>query len=139
MSIEVRSGRLADLAAVAAIQSAAPEAAQWDPHDYLAHDLLVAESAGSIAGFAVARRVAPGESELLNLAVAPRERRRGIGRALWALVLLRHSGEIWLEVRASNAVARSFYNYLGFVEVASRPGYYENPPDAAIVMKFHSC
>jgi ribosomal-protein-alanine N-acetyltransferase len=136
--MEVRAGRASDLEGVAAIQAASPEAAQWDPRDYLAHDFLVAESGGAVAGFAAARRVAEGQSELLNLAVARQHRRSGIGRALMNALLLRHPGEIWLELRASNPSALQFYESIGFQRVGSRPGYYENPPETAIVMKFQS-
>jgi ribosomal protein S18 acetylase RimI-like enzyme len=36
-------------------------------------------------------------------------------------------------------VARLFYKSVGFEEVTTRPEYYQEPPEPAIVMKFHSC
>src|SRR5205814_1899853 len=55
---EIRPGTAADLEAVAAIQSASPEAAQWNVADYLNHEILVAISENSVAGFIVSRHVA---------------------------------------------------------------------------------
>ena len=90
-------------------------------------------------GFLVSRTLVAGESEILNLAVAVGCRRQGIAKALVEALLSDVSGAIFLEVRASNEAARAFYKSLGFEEVAIRAGYYEKPPEPAIVMKFHSC
>ncbi len=135
----IRRGVAADLAAVAEIQAASPEAARWNPAAYLDHDFLVAVSDGDVAGFLAGQAVAPDEREVLNLAVAPRFRSRGIGRALVHTFLEGLHGTAYLEVRESNRAARKFYNSLGFQEFTTRPGYYESPQEAAIVMKFHSC
>jgi len=134
----VRLGEPDDLPALAAIQAASPEAAQWDTSDYLNFDLRVAVSDGEVAGFLVARAVA-GEAEILNVAVAPRFRRRGIARELLQSFLNGFNGPVFLEVRESNQAARLTYQALGFAEVNRRSRYYETPPEAAIVMKFHSC
>src|ERR1700733_3349952 len=88
----IRTARLADLAVIAAIQATSPEAAQWSPADYLKHDCHVAEVKGCVAGFLVAREVAPGEREILNLAVDPAERRTGIARRLLQDALERAKG-----------------------------------------------
>jgi ribosomal-protein-alanine acetyltransferase len=151
---EIREGRAEDLEQVAAIQQASPEASQWKPGDYLSHDFLVAVDGRIVAGFAVARPTGPDEMELLNLAVALRFRRRGIGRRLVKALGIervdssaerRNSPEtqaafcVFLEVRESNRGAREFYKSLGFQEVSVRRNYYEEPNESAIVMKFHSC
>src|ERR1035438_6793313 len=60
--MDLRSGSGDDLASIAQIQAASPEASQWDVPEYLKYDLLVAVCAGRVAGFAVARRVAPAGS-----------------------------------------------------------------------------
>jgi ribosomal-protein-alanine N-acetyltransferase len=138
-SIEVRPGQADDLQAVAVIQQQSPQAAQWDPAAYLEYDFLVAVASGRVAGFLVGRRTAPGESELLNLAVLPELRRKGVARALWDYWISGISGAIFLEVRESNHGARTFYKVLGFQEVGSRSQYYSTCPEHAIVMKFHSC
>jgi ribosomal-protein-alanine N-acetyltransferase len=135
----VRRGEPADLAAIRAIQAASPEAAQWAVTDYLQYDLFVATQGVRVAGFLAARPLAPGECEILNLAVAPDCRRQGLARALLAALLESFSGAIYLEVRASNRAARSLYNSMGFEELTERPEYYQSPSEAAIVMKFHSC
>jgi ribosomal-protein-alanine N-acetyltransferase len=143
----IRPGDAADLTAIAAIQQASPEAAQWDVAGYLQYSLRVAIYEDQVAGFLVSRTLGhplgrppgPVECEILNLAVSPDFRRLGIGRALVSWLLAGFSGAIFLEVRASNAGAVRLYKSLGFQEVGLRSGYYDEPPEAAIVMKFHSC
>ena len=137
--MEIRRLTADDVGAVAAIQQASPEAAQWNPADYLSYDCLVAICNGTIAGFLVARALAGDEHEILNVAVEPRFRRRGIARRLISELQVPYRGQVFLEVRASNTAAQNLYKSLGFQEVAVRHAYYENPPDSAIVMKFHSC
>jgi len=135
----IRRGSADDLDAIAAIQAASPEAAQWKPVDYLAHDLWVAVGEAGVMGFLAARRVASEEFEILNLAVAPAFRRGGVARALLGALLQDHHGTFFLEVRESNLAAQMCYKSLGFQSVTLRTGYYEEPPEPAIVMKFHSC
>jgi ribosomal-protein-alanine N-acetyltransferase len=135
----IRRGGPGDLAEVAVIQAASPEAAQWDAADYLQYDFRVLVCGIRVAGFLVSRALAEGETELLNLAVAPDFRRQRVARKLVESLLAESSGVVYLEVRESNRVARKFYNHMGFQEVSSRSGYYQTPPEAAIVMKFHSC
>ena len=137
--LEIRAGEPADLDAIAAIQAASPEAALWPPGDYLRYDVQVAVRERRAAGFLVTRRTAEGEAEVLNLAVAPEFRRQGVARALVGAFLHGFRGDVFLEVRNSNSSARGFYKSLGFQELTLRQGYYELPPEAAIVMKFHSC
>jgi ribosomal-protein-alanine N-acetyltransferase len=147
MMTAIRRGGPADLEAVAAIQYCCPEAAHWDPRDYLAHDFWVAAAppaAGQpdgprVAGFLVLRRTAPDEGEILNLAVSPDFRRQGVATRLMETALQNFSGAFYLEVRESNEGAREFYKSLSFQEVSRRPAYYQSPPETAIVMKFHSC
>jgi [ribosomal protein S18]-alanine N-acetyltransferase len=135
----IRPGEPGDLPEIAAIQAASPQAANWPPESYLEYGLSVADADGRVAGFLAWRTVAEGEFEILNLAVEPGFRRRGVGRALLLSLQKRLSGVVYLELRASNEAARCLYKSLCFQEVGSRPGYYDNPPEAAIVMKLHSC
>jgi ribosomal-protein-alanine acetyltransferase len=139
----IRPGGAGDLSAILAIQQGSPEASQWDAASYLGYSLKVAIYQDQVAGFLVSRPLGhPSESEeceILNLAVSPDFRRLGIGRALVISLLESLRGAIFLEVRVSNPVAIGLYKSLGFQEVGRRPEYYENPSEAAIVMKFHSC
>jgi ribosomal-protein-alanine N-acetyltransferase len=146
----IRPGHPGDLADVAAIQDTSPEAAHWAVTDYLQYDFRVCVEHGRVAGFLVARRVASDEVELLNLVVAPEFRGKGLARALLKEIMAASppAGEakacptqssLYLEVRESNHAARNLYKSMGFQEVNIRPEYYQFPPEAAIVMKFHSC
>ncbi len=135
----IRDGESADLAPITDIERESPGSACWNPDAYLAHDLRVAVWKNRVAGFVITRRVAADETELLNIAVAPVFRRRGVGTALIRDVLRRFPGPIFLEVRDSNLGARKFYEVLGFQPVGIRPEYYRNPSEAAVVMKIHSC
>lgn len=96
------------------------------------------ESAGRILGYVFCREVA-GESELLNIAVDPTERRSGIGKALLAAALAwvaeRGAVETFLEVRASNAGAIALYEREGFRAVGRRPDYYQHPVEDAILYR----
>ncbi len=137
--VSIRPGEPTDLPAIAAIQAASPEAASWPVEDYLGYGLAVAAIGGRVIGFLAFRMVAEDEFEILNLAVAVDARRRGVGRELVQSFLKGRSGTTYLEVRALNRPAVELYKSLGFQEVAVRAGYYESPPESAIVMKFHSC
>jgi [ribosomal protein S18]-alanine N-acetyltransferase len=129
----IRPARPDDLPAIADIQRSSPEAAPWDPSGY---DVLVAELDGRVVAFLVTRALVENECEILNLAVAPAFRRRGIARQLLRDVL---RGTIFLEVRESNTAAREFYKSIGFKELGRRPAYYSDPLESGIVMKFYPC
>jgi len=135
----VRPATADDLPAIAAIQRISTEAAQWNPAEYLDYRTTVAISDGAIVGFLVTRMVAEGECEILNVAVAPGFRRRGIARDLLSVLLRTFAGVIFLEVRESNQAAQNLYQSLGFQRVGIRPDYYREPPEHGIVLKFHSC
>jgi ribosomal-protein-alanine N-acetyltransferase len=135
----IRRGGAGDLEAVAAIQQASPDAAQWAVADYLDQEFLVAIEENFIVGFLVARTLAADEREILNLAVVRDFRRKGVARALFATAISGFRGSVFLEVRESNEIARKFYKSLGFQQLNRREEYYDNPSETAIVMKFHSC
>ena len=135
----IRRGGPGDLEEIAAIQEASPEAPRWKVSEYEQYDLWVVLQDDRIAGFLVSRQLGEGEREILNLAVLPQFRRLGLARALLGTLLTGDSGDIYLEVRESNQAARNLYQSIGFREIGTRRKYYENPPEPAIVMKFHSC
>ncbi len=127
----IRPMRADDLAAVAAIQSRSPHAAQWNPRDYLSRESYVAEIESAVAGFLVLLPLGSDEAEVLNIAVAAEFLRRGVGRALLAQAAAR---TLHLEVRASNAGAIAFYRALGFTESGRRRAYYRDPLEDAMLM-----
>ncbi len=133
----VRAATPEDLAAIAEIQARSPEASQWDPESYLAYECLVAIDP-RVVGFLVARQTAPGEREILNLAVDPSQRRRGVARALLQAELEREKNQWFLEVRESNQSALDLYRSAGFRVAGRRESYYNNPSEPGIVMKFDS-
>ena len=94
--------------------------------------------AGRVIGYVVGWYVAD-EGELANLAVAPDDRRQGIGRALLDAMLAdamaRGTRELYLEVRESNAAARRLYHSLEFEEVGRRKGYYRSPTEDALILR----
>ena len=133
----VRAAISEDIAAIAEIQARSPEASQWDPASYLTYECLVATDP-HVVGFLVSRQTAPGEREILNLAVDPSQRRRRVARALLEAELGREKTQWFLEVRASNKGAMALYQNAGFRVAGRRESYYSNPPEPGIVMKFDS-
>lgn len=98
---------------------------------------LVALEGDTIAGY-VGSQTVMGETDMMNVAVSPAYRRRGIAREL-IQALLRElarqgSHRLMLEVRASNAPARALYESLGFAQVGRRPNYYRNPKEDALIL-----
>lgn len=79
------------------------------------------------------------QAELGNVAVAAAERGHGIGGRLVGEVLARLRGrgvrECFLEVRVSNAVARTLYGRYDFQVVGRRRNYYSKPMEDALVMR----
>jgi ribosomal-protein-alanine N-acetyltransferase len=99
---------------------------------------VIAELNGQICGFLVAR-ITGDEAEILNAAVDPAHRRKGIGSALLTTAIssaqAQNAKTIYLEVRESNSAAVSFYQRHGFEKTAQRRGYYSSPTENAVVMK----
>ena len=96
----------------------------------------VAETDGSITGFIVVRYILP-DVEIMNIAVHPGSRRKGLARELvnTAIKSLMYNGhlKVFLEVREKNTTARTFYASLGFREISVRKNYY--PDDNAVVLE----
>ena len=123
-----------DLPAISAIRALSPEAGQWEP----VGDCLTALMDGEVAGFLLTRQTAPGEREILNMAVHPTWRRKGVAKELLGRVLNGTADEWFLEVRESNLAAQNLYKSLGFSPVGRRENYYDHPRESGIVMRFFS-
>jgi ribosomal-protein-alanine N-acetyltransferase len=78
------------------------------------------------------------ELSILRMAVVPGKRRLGIGEQLLDLVLEQATGQgavkAFLEVRPSNAKASMLYRKLGFRVIGTRPNYYTETGEHALVM-----
>jgi len=120
--------------------------------------MLQAELSGNpFAHFLLAKQLAPGEAgsisivgylcfwvvfeevRLMNLAVIESMRHKGIARALviqaLAVGLAQAARRAVLELRASNHAAHALYQGLGFRDVTTRPTYYTNPIEDALLME----
>lgn len=140
----VRPMVAADVEEVAAIESENPS--PWSV-DSLARELEVPWSMQAVAvtqapvvqiiGWYGCRVVCP-EGELLKIAVRKKNRACGIGHVLFdhlcRELTKRNVTTLFLEVRAGNCAALRFYEKHGFQPIATRPGYYNDPPDAAVVL-----
>ena len=78
------------------------------------------------------------EVHILNVAVAPEQRRRGIARVLMAEAEKRawsaNAALMTLEVRRSNLAALDLYRQFDYRAVGVRPNYYVDEGEDAIVM-----
>ncbi len=99
--------------------------------------VALSEPEGEVLGYAVSWAVAE-ESHLLNIAVRPEARGRGIGRLLLRECIRRgalsRSRSIYLEVRPGNGPALSLYRGEGFRVVGIRKGYYTDTGEDALVL-----
>lgn len=99
---------------------------------------LVAVEGNRVAGYVGSQSVM-GEADMMNIAVEPSFRRRGVAESLVVELILRLSGNgvhaLALEVRASNEGAIALYEKLGFAQVGRRPNYYSNPKEDALILK----
>jgi ribosomal-protein-alanine N-acetyltransferase len=79
------------------------------------------------------------EMHILNLAVAPAQRRQGTAKHLVQSALEKAYAKgariAYLEVRASNVAAQKLYLGLGFTGISLRRGYYDRPAEDAVIME----
>lgn len=91
----------------------------------------------AVVGYICIRQIVD-ECHLMDLAVHPGYRRRGIATLLLNNVLpdIEASAcrSLYLEVRMSNRAAKRLYEKFGFRVVGIRKNYYVNPPEHALVM-----
>ena len=142
--MSIRSARPEDVGAMAALARHSPTAAHWAESSYsglldekaAARISLVAENAGAIQGFLIARSIGH-ECELENIVVAEGSQRHGVGSALMGALINgvrdRKAKSIFLEVRESNAAARALYETCGFSISGRRQLYYREPAEHAVL------
>lgn len=99
---------------------------------------FVAECEGRVVGYVCLMSLFE-EAQILDIAVSPEERGRGIARLLMehacAVARERHAEVLSLEVRASSAAAIGLYLRSGFRQVGVRTNYYDSSEDALLMEK----
>ena len=99
---------------------------------------LVALEGDRVAGYVGSQTVLD-EADMMNIAVHPDFRRRGIAQSLVEGLVANLAEKnvrcLTLEVRASNAPAISLYEKLSFAQVGRRPNYYRNPREDALILR----
>ena len=99
---------------------------------------LVAMEGDTLVGYVGSQSVL-GESDMMNIAVHPQHRRKGIAEALVNALVEglseRGNHSLMLEVRISNAPAIALYEKLGFEQVGRRPNYYHHPKEDALILR----
>ena len=142
----IRPFRHTDLAALQALEATLFGTDAWSPEVFAAEvshpasHYLVLDDDGVIVGYGGLRSPAPGQpGDIQTLAIEPSYRGAGWGRSLLdALLAIAHEcevPEIFLEVRADNALALRLYERSGFREIGRRAGYYQPDGVDAIVMR----
>lgn len=96
---------------------------------------MAARSGDDLIGYLICSRYADAW-HLMNVAVAPAWRRRGIGAQMVRELIgrLGAGARVTLEVRESNRVAIRMYEGLGFRAAGLRPGYYPDNGESAVLM-----
>jgi N6-L-threonylcarbamoyladenine synthase/protein kinase Bud32 len=98
---------------------------------------VVADSPWGLVGYGGLME-AGDEGHVMNLAVRPDARGRGLGTAMLSWLIdeahRRDLSRLTLEVRPSNAGAIDLYHRAGFREVGRRPGYYSDSGEDGLIM-----
>jgi ribosomal-protein-alanine N-acetyltransferase len=148
LQLTIRRAQPADIPQIVAVERIAFND-PWDERTlreslaFYPETFFVAKDNGEIAGFVAGGVEDTGEEvygHIMNLAVAPEYRRRGIGQQLirrleQEYAILGASG-VQLEVRIGNTGAQEFYRRLGYREVFQIACYYANDEDALVMMKW---
>jgi ribosomal-protein-alanine N-acetyltransferase len=141
--LDIRPMTDKDLDAVMAIE-AASYPVPWN-YEHFRSELAaryswpyVAEHNGVVIGYVCLMSLFE-EAQILNIAVAPEQRGRGVARKLMdqAISVARDKDAevLALEVRASNVSAITLYERSGFVRTGIRSKYYEGVDDAVLMEK----
>jgi len=99
---------------------------------------IVAIDDGQVIGY-VGSQSSCDETDIMNIAVHPKWRRRGVAESLIDRLISelkqRGSHALMLEVRVSNDPATALYEKLGFRQVGRRKNYYRNPKEDALILR----
>ncbi len=100
----------------------------------------VAVEDGQVVGY-IGMSFVLDEGYIYNVAVKADCRKNGVGSAL-IQTLVTHCRKnnfafLTLEVRKSNAPARSLYEKFGFIKVGERKNYYSDPTENAVLMALY--
>ena len=141
--IEIRLMTASDVALVAALEKCcfsdpwSEKSVASELENQLALWLVAVE--GEIVVGYVGSQTVMDETDMMNVAVHPDSRRRGIAEMLVTALVeaLKQLGSrcLTLEVRASNEPAKSLYEKLGFSQVGLRKNYYRNPREDALILR----
>ena len=97
----------------------------------------VARINGKVAGY-LCGEVIFDEGHILNLAVHPEHRKKGVAsfliQEMIGIMGNRHCRSVFLEVRVSNEQARYLYEKFGFTLLSKRQNYYVSPVEDAIIL-----
>lgn len=156
--MQIRSATAADISSIMKLEQQSASAGHWNEHQYrqafqpegatrlvlaaedalLSADQKTTSGETTLLGFLVALHIPP-EWELENIVVAPAARRKGLGKglldALIAAAKETNSTAVFLEVRESNAAARTLYETEGFEPTGRRKFYYTNPGEDAVLYR----
>mmetsp|Transcript_15922 Transcript_15922/g.47893 ORF Transcript_15922/g.47893 Transcript_15922/m.47893 type:complete len:243 (+) Transcript_15922:52-780(+) len=141
-NFKIRTATAHDVAALAAVAEQCN--LDWDEpalqreceRDFGA--VFVATSGVEVIAILIAWLIAD-EVQILEVAVVPAHRRKGIGTRLLTTLLSAKriqdaaATTAWLEVKSGNEAAVALYNGLGFVETGLRRGYYADGSDAVMM------
>lgn len=138
--IKMEQGHVAQVAALEAICFRDPwseKSVASELNNPLSHWLVAVED-DAVLGYIGSQTVLD-ESDMMNVAVSPAHRRKGIAEALVLALAdaLREKGSVklTLEVRASNVPAITLYEKLDFKPIGLRKNYYRNPKEDALILQ----
>ncbi len=141
-SIYIRDLRAEDITYAAELEKANLGKEAWTEKQILEASTrddtvyLVAEKVGNVVGLCGVQNI-QGDGEITNVSVSQECRGAGIASMMLEKLLLRGKAigceNFTLEVRAGNAPAIGLYEKLGFVNEGTRPGFYDDPKDDAII------
>ena len=139
----IRPMKEADIPAISAIERAS-FSRPWTKDNFReslglpdALFIVAQDEAGKLLGY-LGMYFSPDDMGIMNVAVTPSHRGRGIGDELLTYAMdrayERRVSQVYLEVRISNDPAKRLYEKHGLKPLGIRKGLYEDPKEDGIVM-----